>query len=119
MCTAAIDFVGLECSKHLARDPSNPEMPRRESEHLDQDGSPWPVVANLMFLHNVAWVGGEENAILVRNSEVEPEVTLLALSTLQSQRLIRAANDGAGLVEALAQTWDEVVDVDQRRRARS
>lgn len=116
MCRAASDVAGLGAVHVLAADPSDEDLaaPWPESEV----GDPWPVVANVLFLHNVAWVGGRDSAILERCGRVEPEVVALALDLLDDRTLIRAAAGGAELTAALDGAWSRIVATCDGRRAR-
>lgn len=117
MCAAAIEYAGLASTHYLANDPSAdrlaPPGPTAES-----DASLWTVVANVMFLHNIAWVGGRDNPIAARNARFEPEIASLALRVLGDQSFIRASNSGGDLLTGLATTWRSVVEVSDSRLAR-
>lgn len=117
MCEAAINFAGLESTHCLANDPSSDDLavPRRS---MTADASLWTVVANAMFLHNVAWVSGRDNPIVVRFARLEPEIARLALRVLDDRSFIRASTDGGDLKAGLAVTWDGVVEADASRFAR-
>lgn len=117
MCAAAIDFAGLGPTRWLAHDPSD-ENQTSSGQVLDAHSSVWTVVANVMFLHNVAWVSARDNPILNRNAFLEPAITSLSLEILDNQSLIRVASGDGGLLAGLAEVWDLVVEADATRLSR-
>lgn len=117
MCVAAIEFAGLGSTRFLANDPSDDEVVAHGPE-TDVSESLWAVVANVMFLHNVAWVGGRDNPIVTRNARLEPETTSLALRILDDETFIKTSANGGDVLEALATTWEGVVEANGSRVAR-
>jgi tRNA(Arg) A34 adenosine deaminase TadA len=114
MCAAAIDFVGLASVRYLADDPSD-EDPVASRPATAGDDSLWMVVANTLFLHNVGWVGGRDNAIIGRYASVEPEIARLALRVLDDGTFIRVSSEGGDLPEALTAVWAGIVEASRRR----
>lgn len=117
MCSAAIGFLGLGSARYLAFDLSD-EASVAAGPTVEKESRIWAVVANMMFLHNVAWVGGKGNQIVSRGTALEPEITSLALRALEDESLIRPANVDGGLPAGLAPVWARVVEADELRRAR-
>ena len=117
MCEAAIDFAGLGRVQYLANDPSD-EEPVASNRATVGDVSLWTVVANAMFLHNVAWVGGRDNPIVARYALLEPEIARLALRLLDDRSFIRISSEGGDLSDALTAVWESVVETNRGRLAR-
>jgi hypothetical protein len=117
MCEAAIEFAGLSSTHYLADDPSSEDAdaPRPVTAPA---ASIWTVVANVMFLHNVAWVGGRDAPIVARYARREPEIAALALRVLDDQIFIRASTEGADLPAGLASPWESLIEVTEVRAAR-
>lgn len=115
MCFAAAAFNGITAISFLATDPATGEGEYESSEGVDDV---WSVVANALFLHNVAWVGGAANPMLTRNREAEPEIVILSESLLKDHELIDLAVAGSPVREALAKTWDQFTAVADHRRDR-
>jgi hypothetical protein len=117
MCAAAIDFAGVPSVHFLATDPSNlPADGRYASSGASEDI--WTVVANTLFLHNVAWVVGTDHPMLAINRRQEPDVVALALALLDGGALIDAGESGATVEEALTANWEAVLDASRRRLSR-
>lgn len=116
MCSAAIDFTEIADVAYLASDPSAGSGGRFVSSGGSDDI--WIVVANALFLHNIAWVGGEDNPMLERNRLHEPEVVSLALNLVDHGSLMDPASRGASIEEALGELWDQVEETSLRRRSR-
>ena len=114
MCAAAIAFAGLGPTRYLACDPSD-ENRAASTQMVDADSGVWAVAANVMFLHNVAWVSGKDNPILNRNAHLEPQITSLSLEILDDQSFIRVASGGGDLLAGLSEVWDRVVEADASR----
>lgn len=117
MCEAAIGFTGLESSHYLARDPSAPDQGPVQPLNATE-ASVWAVVANLMFLHNVAWVGGRDNRILASGVHKEPVAASLAMRVLDERTFIEASEGGADLMDALSATWTSIVEATTSSEAR-
>lgn len=117
MCEAAIDFVGVASTQYLADDPSDADAAAPRSATV-ADASPWTVVANVMFLHNVAWVGGRDHPIVARSARLEPEIAGLALRVLDDEIFIRASTGGGDLSAGLAAEWESVMEASAGRLAR-
>lgn len=75
-----------------------------------------PMVANGMFLHNVALVGGSANPMFGRVQQVEGEVAAPAHALTARRTLINLAEEGAGVTDALCAIWDQVVAATMTRR---
>ena len=116
MCSAAIDFIGLGSVHALARDPSDETFGGEETARTDE--GPWAVVANVLFIHNVAWVVGRDSSIVGRNAGIEPEITSLALRLLDEKSLIDASNGGEDLLVGLGTAWDGILEASQMRLTR-
>jgi tRNA(Arg) A34 adenosine deaminase TadA len=116
MCRAAIDFTEMAGVGFLASDPSAASANR----FVSSGGSDeiWIVVANTLFLHNIAWVGGKDNPMLERNRLQESEVVSLALNLLEGGSLIDPAGRGVSIEETLAEVWEQVKETSIRRLAR-
>jgi tRNA(Arg) A34 adenosine deaminase TadA len=117
MCEAAIEFAGLASVQCLANDPSDEDQVASSPATVG-DVSLWTVVANAMFLHNVALVSGRGNPIVGRYASVEPEITRLALRVLDDGSFIRVSSDGGDLPEALTAVWESIVETSRGRLAR-
>jgi tRNA(Arg) A34 adenosine deaminase TadA len=114
MCSAAIDFTEIVAVHYLASDPSSKEP----AEHFASSGRSddvWIVAANALFLHNIAWVGGPDNPMLGRNQRHEAEVVALALDLVAQRTLIKPAEVGAGVEDALLNAWEQVTAAAMRR----
>ena len=117
MCRAAAEFVGVGRVRYLGVDPAFVGTAR------SQAGSPpdqavavapeWPLVANVLFLHNVVVLRGTGHETVARNRELEPETTDLAVHLVEDQAL---AHDD--LPTALAPRWPEFVVAAERRARR-
>jgi tRNA(Arg) A34 adenosine deaminase TadA len=81
MCRAAIAFTEVAAVQPLAPDPSS-DAPCKSLGGSGRSDDIWIVVANAMFLHNIAWIGGLHHPILSRNMRHSPEVVALALDLL-------------------------------------
>lgn len=117
MCAAAIDFAGLAPARYLAHDPSG-EHRAVAGQSTDANPSVWTVVANAMFLHDVAWVSGKDNPIVIRYARLEPDITSRSLEILDYQSLIRVVSGDGVPIAGLSAVWDRVVEADTARRAR-
>lgn len=113
MCQAAIEFTGLGAVHYLATDPSSVDGP-----YASQSDDVWMVVANVLFLHNVAWVSGTDHAMLDRNRGHEPEVAALARDLVAQQTLVALAEQGATIEEALVEAWESITAASTQRQAR-
>ncbi len=116
MCSAAIDIAEIAGVAYLASDPSAASGSRFVSSGGSDDI--WIVVANALFLHNIAWVGGKDNPMLERNRLHEPEVVSLALNLVEHGSLIVPAGRGASIEETLGELWEQVEETSLRRRSR-
>ncbi len=116
MCRAAIDFTEISGVAFLASDPSAASGDRFVSAGGSDDI--WIVVANVLFLHNIAWVSGTYNQMLERNTPHEPEVVALALNLLERGSLIDTADRGASIEETLGEVWEQIEETSIRRLAR-
>lgn len=116
MCRAAIEFTEIAGVAYLASDPSAASGDRFVSSGGSDDI--WIVVANALFLHNIAWVGGQDNPILERNRLHEPEVVSLALNLVEQGSLIDQAEHGTSIEEALGEFWEQIKESSIRRLAR-
>lgn len=116
MCRAAIDFTEMAGVAFLASDPSAASGDRFVSSGGSDDI--WIVVANVLFLHNIAWVSGTHNQMLERNTPHEPEVVALALNLLEGGSLIDTADRGASIEETLGEVWEQIEETSIRRLAR-
>jgi tRNA(Arg) A34 adenosine deaminase TadA len=117
MCEAAIEFAGLASVQFLANDPSVEDL-GGPSSAAAADASLWTVVANVMFLHNVAWVSGRDNPIVARYVRQEPEIAGLALSILDAESFIRVSTGGGDLIAGLAAAWSGVIEANDSRLGR-
>ena len=89
----------------------------QEGAALDQAADvtrEWPLVANVLFLHNIVARRGRDAEPVQRNRDVEPETVALAVELLDEGDLRKAPS----LVDALAVSWDQFVDAAARRSAR-
>ena len=112
MCAAAIELSGIPTVHVLAADPSDETSDYSAGGRNDV----WSFIANVFFLHNIAWVGGRDNPIVARNLRTEPEVTSLALSLLSDEALIDGLGDGMG--KALTEFWESFSRGASRRAER-
>ena len=113
---AAIDITKIADVAFLASDPSAASGDRFVSSGGSDDT--WIVVANALFLHNIAWVGGQDNPMLERNRLREPEVVSLALSLVEQGSLIDRAEGGTSIEEALGELLEQIKELSIRRLAR-
>ena len=116
MCAGTAEFLEITSIRFLASDPS--DRIGAAPWIGDTAGTAWMVLANTLFIHNVAWVAGQDAATVVRNRIAEPEVTEYALAKLQSRVLIEAAEDRMGLGDLAGLLWGEVTMIDERRSTR-
>lgn len=110
MCRAAIEFTGVGAVRYLATDPSAEEASEGFVSSADSDEI-WIVVANGLFLHNIAWVSGADNPMLDRNQCREPEIVGLARDLVAQRTLITPAEAGLTLEQALPEAWNQISDV--------
>ena len=115
MCRAAIEFTGVGGVHYLATDPSDEEVDVGFVSSGDSDEI-WIVVANGLFLHNIAWVSGADNPMLDRNQRREPQIVGLARDLVAERTLITPAEAGLSLERALSQAWDQISDAFAARR---
>lgn len=113
MCRAAAQFVGVRAVHHLARDPSDDAAPPNEPDRADELDI-WAVAVNVLFLHNVAWVAGPENPILVASERREPATVAFARSLVRNGSLIDrlSIHDPVGLLDPI---WDDLLEVASHR----
>ena len=107
MCRAAAEFLEIGAVRHLAADPSEPGSP-----HAADVDPVWAVAVNVLFLHNVAWVGSPDSPMVQRNREQDPETTALALHLVDRRTLIdqvRSRRPTTDPVALLTPVWAEVV----------
>jgi hypothetical protein len=116
MCAGAAEFLGITSIRSLGSDPSDNQGATPWIG--DTVGTVWMVVANTMFIHNVAWVAGQDNATVVRSREIEPEIAEYALTKLRTRALIEASEQGMGLGEFVDLIWRELAEIDERRAIR-
>ena len=109
MCRAAIEFTEVGAVRYLATDPSAEEASEGFVSSGDSDEI-WIVVANGLFMHNIAWVSGEDNPMLDRNHRREPQIVGLARDLVAERTLVTPAEAGSSLERALSQAWDQISD---------
>jgi tRNA(Arg) A34 adenosine deaminase TadA len=114
MCTAAIEFTGIAHVHYLASDPSSPDDGTGFVSSGRSDDI-WIVAANMLFLHNIASVGGRSNPVIKRSDRVEPGIVSLALRLVDNQTLIRAAAAGSEVMDALALVWPDIEAIQAQR----
>jgi tRNA(Arg) A34 adenosine deaminase TadA len=116
MCAGAAVITEIAAVHYLATDPSSGDTPGpyRSSGPTDPI---WTVVANVLFLHNVAWVAGRDSPMLERNRDAEYEVTSLAIDLVADEALI-AVSAPAEFTDAIAGVWPRISAAAQRRQAR-
>jgi tRNA(Arg) A34 adenosine deaminase TadA len=118
MCRAAVEFTQIGKVHFLATDPGT--LARGVAfVSSGRSADLWLVVANTLFLHNVAAVGGLDNPMLAMAATAEPEVLSLALGLVQDNTLIGAAEAHASIEEALTATWDAFRAVTTQRSSRA
>ena len=117
MCTAAAAFVEVGGIRYLAVDPafvgteqSLAGAPRAQAVQVAPE---WPVVANVLFLHNIIVKRGSESDTVARNLELEPETTGLALELVEAQAFNRD-----DLVGRLAPLWSRFSEAAASRARR-
>lgn len=115
MCSAAIEFTEIATVHYLATDPSSTSSDLRFASS-GRSSDLWVVVANALFLHNVAWVAGEDHPIVSRCQRLEPEITSLALGLVADETLIAPAAARADVADALSLVWSSVEAVQRARR---
>jgi len=118
MCRAAIEFTGIGAVHFLATDPSAQD----EGAAFVSSGRSadlWVVVANTLFLHNVAAVGGLDNPMLAVTATAEPEIAALALRLVRDQTLTRAAEAHMSIEQVLTATWDDFTSAAAQRSSRA
>lgn len=114
MCQAAADFIEVGEVRFLVSDPSAVEPSDRYSFTPDVDGR-FGLGANVMFLHNIAWVAGPDSEILAGNRVSESGAVELALQLEETG--IWRDSEGLSIETALAGIWDELTDLASRREA--
>jgi tRNA(Arg) A34 adenosine deaminase TadA len=118
MCLAACRFTEVGRVQFLGVDPAFVGTAKsQEGAALDQaaDVAPeWPLVANVLFLHNIVARRGRDAEPVRRNRELEPETVGLAVELLD-EGVLRVA---PSLVDALAASWDRFADAAAQRSAR-
>lgn len=115
MCAAAIEFPGLGEVRFLASDPSSGVD--GEAYSSGHSASVWVVVANALFLHNVARVAGESSEIVEHHAGAEPETVGLAMELLQSGSLVETG-DASSLGAVLGRHWRSIESAAAARNAR-
>lgn len=108
MCIAAAEFVQVGQVRYLGVDPAFVGTERSQAGGARAqavDVAPeWPLVANILFLHNIIHMRGTEHEAVVRNSNLEPETTELATQFVDTQAL-----DHNDLRTVLTPLWPHVV----------
>lgn len=108
MCRAAAQFVGVRAVHHLALDPSDDAADRGDADR-PTEWKVWAVAVNVLFLHNVAWVAGADNSILLTNEQREPATTSLAIRLVSERTLIDRLPEHDP-VELLGPIWDDILE---------
>lgn len=118
MCRAAAEFVEMGAVRFLGVDPAFVGTERSAT------GAPlaqavavapeWPLLANVLFLHNIVVLRGAESEPVARNRSLEPETTALAVDLVESRAL---ASDV--LLDAVGPLWARFVEAAARRTERT
>jgi tRNA(Arg) A34 adenosine deaminase TadA len=121
MCRGAIEFVGLGQVRFLAADPAFVGTAQAATGvPLSQAAVPpeWPLVANVLFLHNIIVRRGENSEAVQRNRELEPETAQLAIALVKEGALTPGTDAGA-LSDVLTPVWDRLAAAAALRLARA
>jgi tRNA(Arg) A34 adenosine deaminase TadA len=118
MCRAAAEFVEVGGVRFLGVDPAFVGTDRSTTgAPFDQavDVDPvWPLLANVLFLHNIVVRRGSESETVARNQALEPETTALAVELVAAQAF--SSDDLAVAVEPL---WPRFLEAAARRTERA
>lgn len=107
MCEAAIQFSDVGETRFLASDPSA-ITPGATYEYFPGIDPRLGLGVNVMFLHNVAAVGGPESDVVLANRAGEPGAVKLALELVERQ--IWTGRHDQSVERALAAVWPELTD---------
>jgi tRNA(Arg) A34 adenosine deaminase TadA len=117
MCTAAARFVKVGGVRYLAVDPafigteqSGAGAPLDQAAQVAPE---WPLVANVLFLHNIIVKRGSDSEAVARNLEIEPETTGLAIEVVEA-----GAFNHDDLLTGLAPLWSRFVEAAASRTRR-
>lgn len=117
MCAAAAGFVGVAGVRYLAVDPafigteqSGAGAPLDQAAQVAPE---WPLVANVLFLHNIIVKRRSGSEAVARNLEIEPETTGLAIEVVEARTFIHD-----DLLAGLAPLWSRFVEAAASRTRR-